>query len=107
MLFRSGVVLDAKVPLGPGYQVPFADQVKREVGIVSGAVGLISDPHQAEAIVASGKADFVSLARAMLFNPRWPWHAAVALGDEIKYPPQYERAAPKAWPPAATLGKIA
>ncbi len=100
----GGVVLDAKVPVKAGYQVPFADQVRREAGIVSGAVGFISDPHQAEAIVASGKADFVSLARAMLFNPRWPWHAAVALGAEISYPPQYERCAPKAWPPGATLG---
>ena len=103
----GGVVLDAKVPVGPGYQVPFAEKVKRESGITTGAIGLISDPHQAEDIVASGKADYVSLARAMLFNPRWPWHAAIALGAELKYPPQYERSAPKAWPPAATLGKIA
>ena len=103
----GGVVLDAKVPVGPGYQVPFAEKVKRETGITTGAIGLISDPHQAEEIVASGKADYVSLARAMLFNPRWPQHAAIALGAELKYPPQYERSAPKAWPPAATLGKIA
>jgi 2,4-dienoyl-CoA reductase-like NADH-dependent reductase (Old Yellow Enzyme family) len=100
-------VLDAKVPVGPGYQVPFAGKVKRETGITTGAIGLISDPNQAEDIIASGKADYVSLARAMLFNPRWPWHAAVALGADLKYPPQYERSAPKAWPPAATLGKIA
>lgn len=103
----GGVVLDAKVPVGPGYQVPFAEKVKRETGITTGAIGLISDPHQAEDIIVSGKADYVSLARAMLFNPRWPWHAAIALGAELKYPPQYERSAPKAWPPAATLGKIA
>ena len=62
----GGVVLDAKVPTFPGYQVPFAERVKRETGIVPGAVGLISDPRQAEEIVAAGKADFVSLARAML-----------------------------------------
>lgn len=103
----GGVVLDAKVPAGPGYQVPFAERVRRETGITTGAIGLISDPHQAEAIVASGRADFVSLARAMLFNPRWPWHAAIALGADLKYPPQYERCAPKAWPPAHTLGKVA
>jgi 2,4-dienoyl-CoA reductase-like NADH-dependent reductase (Old Yellow Enzyme family) len=103
----GGVVLDAKVPLKAGYQVPFAGQVKGQVGIVTGTVGLISDPHQAEAIVAEGAADFVALARAMLFNPRWPWHAAIALGAEIKYPPQYERCAPKAWPPGALLGKVA
>lgn len=103
----GGVVLDAKVPVGPGYQVPFAEKVRRETGITTGAIGMISDPYQAEAIVSSGKADFVSLARGMLFNPRWPWHAAVKLGAEIKYPPQYERCAPKAWPPGALLGKVA
>jgi len=103
----GGVVLDAKVPVGPGYQVVFAEKVKRETGLTTGAIGLISDPHQAEEIVASGKADYVSLARAMLFDPRWPWHAAIVLGAELKYPPQYERSAPKAWPPAATLGNIA
>jgi 2,4-dienoyl-CoA reductase-like NADH-dependent reductase (Old Yellow Enzyme family) len=95
----GGVVLDAKVPTGPGYQVPYAERVKRESDITTGAVGLISDAQQAEDIVASGKADFVALARAMLFDPRWPWHAAVALGADIKYPVQYERAHPKAWPP--------
>ena len=103
----GGVVLDAKVPVGPGYQVPFAERVKRESGIVTGAVGLISDPQQAEEIIASGKADFISLARAMLFDPRWPQHAAVTLGAQAKYPPQYERCAPKAWPPGARLGKVA
>jgi 2,4-dienoyl-CoA reductase-like NADH-dependent reductase (Old Yellow Enzyme family) len=95
----GGVVLDAKVPTGPGYQVPFAERVRRDSGIVTGSVGLISDPRQAEEIVASGKADFVSLARGMLFDPRWGWHAAVALGAELKYPPQYERAHPKVWAP--------
>jgi 2,4-dienoyl-CoA reductase-like NADH-dependent reductase (Old Yellow Enzyme family) len=95
----GGVVLDAKVPTGPGYQVPYAERVKRESGITTGAVGLISEPRQAEEIVASGKADFVSLARAMLFDPRWPWHAAVALEADVKYPQQYERVHPKAWPP--------
>jgi len=96
----GGVVLDAKVPVGPGYQVPFAERVKRETGITTGAVGLISEAQQAEEIIASGKADFVSLARAMLFDPRWPWHAAVALGAELHYPPQYERCSPALWPPA-------
>jgi 2,4-dienoyl-CoA reductase-like NADH-dependent reductase (Old Yellow Enzyme family) len=103
----GGVVLDAKVPVAPGYQVPFAERIKREVGITTGSIGLISDPYQAEAIITNGKADFVALARAMLFNPRWPWHAAIALGAEIKYPPQYDRCAPKAWPPAQRLGRIA
>ena len=103
----GGVVLDAKIPLGPGYQVPFAARVKRETGIVTGAVGLISDPRQAEAIMAAGEADFVSLARAMLFNPRWPQHAAVELGAEIGWPPQYERGSPKLWRPGRTLGRLA
>ncbi|MCW5575760.1 MAG: NADH:flavin oxidoreductase/NADH oxidase [Burkholderiales bacterium] len=103
----GGVVPDAKIPVGPGYQVPFAGRVKKETGIVTGAVGLISDPRQAEAIVAGGQADFISLARAMLFNPRWPQHAAVALGAEAAYPPQYERAAPKLWPLGRTPGGIA
>jgi 2,4-dienoyl-CoA reductase-like NADH-dependent reductase (Old Yellow Enzyme family) len=102
----GGVVLDAKVPTGPGYQVPYAERVKRETGMVTGAVGLITDPQQAEEIIASGKADFVSLARAMLFNPRWPQHAAIALGAEARYAPQYERAAPKTWPSARTLGRV-
>lgn len=103
----GGVVLDAKVPIGPGYQVPFAERVKRETGICTGAVGLITDPEQAEDIVAAGRADFISLARALLFNPRWPQHAAVELGAEAFYPPQYERGGPKLWTPGKTLGKIA
>lgn len=102
----GGLVLDAKVPVGPGYQVPYAERVKREADITTGAIGLISDPQQAEDIVAGGKADFVSLARAMLFNPRWPQHAAIELGAEAHYAPQYERATPKAWPPARTFGRI-
>jgi len=97
----GGTVLDAKIPVGPGYQVPFAEKVRKETGINTGAIGLITEPRQAEDIIASGKADFVSLARAMLFNPRWPWHAAAALGVEIKYPPQYDRCSPRMWPPAA------
>lgn len=102
----GGVVLDAKVPVGPGYQVPFAEHVRRESGITTGAVGLISDPQQAEDIIASGKADFVSLARAMLFNPRWGLHAAAALGEDGRYAPQYERAAPKLWKPGKPPGKM-
>jgi 2,4-dienoyl-CoA reductase-like NADH-dependent reductase (Old Yellow Enzyme family) len=101
----GGVVLDAKVPVAPGYQVKFAEQVRRETGIVTGSVGLIASPQQAEEIVTGGKADFISLARGMLFDPRWPWHAALALGAEIKYPPQYERAHPKVWPGAAEWAK--
>jgi 2,4-dienoyl-CoA reductase-like NADH-dependent reductase (Old Yellow Enzyme family) len=101
----GGVVLDTKVPVAPGYQVPYAERVRRESGITTGSVGLVSEPQQAEDIVASGKADFVSLARAMLFDPRWPWHAAVVLGADIKYPPQYERCHPKVWPGAPNWAK--
>jgi 2,4-dienoyl-CoA reductase-like NADH-dependent reductase (Old Yellow Enzyme family) len=96
----GGVVLDAKVPAGPGYQVPYAEEVRRQTGITTGSVGLISTPQQAEEIVTTGKADFVSLARGMLFDPRWPWHAAFALGADIVYPPQYARCNPKIWPGA-------
>lgn len=96
----GGVVLDAKVPVSPGYQVPFAERVRKETGMTTGAVGLITDAQQAETIVASGKADFVSLARGMLYDPRWAWHAATTLGAELEYPPQYARCHPKAWPGA-------
>jgi len=96
----GGVVPDAQIPIGPGYQVPFAEAVKRATGMPTGAVGLIADARQAEAIVAEGRADYVALARAFLFNPRWAWHAAIALGAEVRFAPQYERCHPKAWPPA-------
>jgi 2,4-dienoyl-CoA reductase-like NADH-dependent reductase (Old Yellow Enzyme family) len=99
----GGVVLDAKVPTGPGYQVPFAETVKRAVGITTGAVGLITSARQAEAILAQDKADYVAIARAFLFNPRWAWHAAIELGDDIRFAAPYERCHPKAWPPAAQM----
>lgn len=77
----------------PGYQVPFAERIRREVGIATGAVGLISAPQQAEEIVAGGRADLVLLGRVMLFDPNWPLHAAKALGAEgVAWPVQYERA---------------
>ena len=84
--------------------VPFAEKVRREAGIATRAVGLITTPQQAEAIVAQGKADMVAFARAMLDDPRWGWHAAQALGAEVRRPPQYARAAPKLWPGAAQRG---
>jgi 2,4-dienoyl-CoA reductase-like NADH-dependent reductase (Old Yellow Enzyme family) len=99
----GGVVPDAKVPTGPGYQVPFAEAVKRATGMATGAVGLITEPRQAQTIVASGRADYVAIARAFLFNPRWGWHAAIALGADAYFPPQYERCHPKLWPPATGL----
>ena len=87
----GGNVHDAKVPLGPGYQVPFAEAIRREAGIATCAVGLIADPVQAEQIVSLGQADAVCLARAMLRDPYWPRHAAKALGVEVAWPDQYKR----------------
>jgi 2,4-dienoyl-CoA reductase-like NADH-dependent reductase (Old Yellow Enzyme family) len=96
----GGISLKARIPLGPGYQVPFAAKVKAETGIVTRSVGLIADPHQANDIIEKGQADFVALARGLLDNPRWPWHAAEALGADLPRPPQYERAKPALWPGA-------
>jgi 2,4-dienoyl-CoA reductase-like NADH-dependent reductase (Old Yellow Enzyme family) len=88
----GGIVPDAKVPLAPGYQVPFAEAIRARTGVMTGAVGLITEPEQAEAIVAAGKADLVLLARAMLRDPYWPLHASRALGADIHWPDQYLRA---------------
>ena len=90
----GGVSPAQKIPVGPSYQVPFAEKVKAETGLPVVSVGLITDPRQAEDIVAEGRADFVALARAMLYDPRWGWHAAAALGAEVDAPPQYWRAPP-------------
>ena len=84
-----------KIPVGPGYQVPFAQRLKQETGMPIIAVGMITEPEQAEAIIAHGDADLVSLARAMLYNPRWPWHAAAKLGAHVDAPPQYWRSQPR------------
>jgi 2,4-dienoyl-CoA reductase-like NADH-dependent reductase (Old Yellow Enzyme family) len=87
-----------KIPLGPGYQVRFAEQVRRAAEIPTWAVGMITDPHQAEAIIADGRADLVALARAIMYDPRFAWHAAAALGAKTDYPPMYARCAPDLWP---------
>ena len=91
----GGVSPQQAVRLGPGYQVPYARRVKAEVGIETIAVGLITEPEQAESIVAGGEADAVSLARAMLYDPRWPWHAAAQLGASVDAPRQYWRCPPR------------
>ncbi|MEP7138067.1 MAG: oxidoreductase, partial [Caldimonas sp.] len=91
----GGVSPQQKIAVGPGYQVPFAQRVKAEVGLPTIAVGLITEPEQAETIVASGEADAVSLARAMLYDPRWPWHAAAKLGAQVHAPRQYWRSQPR------------
>jgi 2,4-dienoyl-CoA reductase-like NADH-dependent reductase (Old Yellow Enzyme family) len=88
----GGNVPVAKIPLGPGYQVPFAERIRRETGVMTGAVGLITEPEQAEAILRHGRADVVLLARQMLRDPYWPLHAAKALGDPVTPPIQYLRA---------------
>ena len=91
----GGNVADAKIPVGPGYQVEFAERIKRETGLATGAVGLITTPEEAEEVVASGQADLVLLAREELRDPYFPLHAAHALGADVKWPVQYERAKPR------------
>jgi 2,4-dienoyl-CoA reductase-like NADH-dependent reductase (Old Yellow Enzyme family) len=82
-----------KIAVGPGYQVPFAERIRREAGIATGAVGMITEPAQAEAILEAGQADIVLLAREFLRDPYWPIHAADTLGYAMSWPVQYERAA--------------
>lgn len=96
----GGVIADAKIAIGPNYQVSFAETVQREAGIPARAVGLIATPKQAEAVIAEGKADMVAMGRAFLYNPHWGWHAAQALKAEIDLPPQYQRAGSRLWPAA-------
>jgi 2,4-dienoyl-CoA reductase-like NADH-dependent reductase (Old Yellow Enzyme family) len=90
----GGSLPRAAIPLGPGYQVQFAERIRREAGIATRAVGLIDAPEQAEAIVAGGRADFVALARPFLADPRWAWRAAAALGEKLDVVPQYARSLP-------------
>lgn len=106
----GGLTSNAIPKLGPGYQVAFAETVRREANIATRAVGLIATPHQAEAVVAQGKADMVALARGFLNNPHWGWMAARALNATVERPVQYQRAAPAVWPGAdypETLGSEA
>ncbi len=91
----GGVSPQQKIKIGPHYQVPFAERVKAEVGLPTIAVGLITEPEAAEAIIADGQADAISLARAMLYDPRWPWHAAAKLGAQVVAPKQYWRSQPR------------
>jgi len=88
----GGLASGARIPLGPGYQVPFARRVRQEAEIATGAVGLITSSAQAEQIVSDGDADVVLLARELLRNPRWPLQAARELGADVAWPKQYERA---------------
>ncbi len=97
----GGITADTRTPQEPGYNVPIASRVKNEAGIATRVVGMIVKPEQAEAVIAEGKADMVALARGMLDDPRWGWHAAQALGAEVPRTQQYLRVAPKLWAPAA------
>jgi 2,4-dienoyl-CoA reductase-like NADH-dependent reductase (Old Yellow Enzyme family) len=100
----GGVASDTRNPTTPGYNVPIAEKVKREAGLATRTVGLIATPKQAEAIVAEGKADMVAMARALLDDPHWGWHAAQTLGGEVTRPIQYARVGPALWPGAALPG---
>ena len=91
----GGLIPNVQIPLAPGYQVPFAEKIRKETSILTGAVGLITTPHQAETILANGQADMIIIAREMLRDPYFPLHAAHALGEDLLWPLQYERAKPK------------
>ena len=87
----GGTSLAQQITAGPGYQVPFAQAIKSETGLTTIAVGEITGARQAEQIVSDGSADLVALARGILYDPRWPWHAAAELGAQVEAPPQYWR----------------
>jgi 2,4-dienoyl-CoA reductase-like NADH-dependent reductase (Old Yellow Enzyme family) len=89
----GGAVNDQQIAVGPGYQVPFAERIRRDTGVATGAVGLITNAEQADAIISLGRADLVLLARELLRDPYWPLHAADHLGQQVPWPPQYLRAA--------------
>jgi NADPH2 dehydrogenase len=91
----GGLAPEQKISLSPGYQVPFAEAIRKATGLPTMAVGLITDPRQAEEIVASGRADMIALARGMLYDPHWAWRAAAELGGEVDAPKQYWRAPPR------------
>ena len=91
----AGLVPEQRIVVGPGFQVPFARRIRHDAGIPTAAVGLITEPVQANQIIENGDADLVLLARELLRNPRWPLMAAHALGAQIAWPPQYERARPR------------
>jgi 2,4-dienoyl-CoA reductase-like NADH-dependent reductase (Old Yellow Enzyme family) len=96
----GGLASDIRNPSEAGYNTPISAMIKREAGIATSVVGLIVAPAQAEGILASGKADIVTIGRAILDDPHWPWRAAQELGADVARPPQYLRAGPKLWPGA-------
>lgn len=92
----GGLMTRQQIPAAPGYQVPFAAALRSTTGVPTLAVGMITEASRANDIIERGDADMVALARGMLYDPRWAWHAADALGAEASYPLQYRRA----WPAA-------
>jgi 2,4-dienoyl-CoA reductase-like NADH-dependent reductase (Old Yellow Enzyme family) len=90
----GGVSPLQNIPASAGYQVEFANKIRQHTGMPTIAVGLITEPAQAESIIAEGQADMVALARALLYNPHWPWHAAAELGASVEVAPQYLRSQP-------------
>lgn len=90
----GGLSRNQTIKPSPSYQVSFAKRIKSETGATTIAVGLITEPEQAESIIVGGDADLVALGRGLLFNPRWPWHAAIQLGAQVDVPPQYWRSSP-------------
>jgi 2,4-dienoyl-CoA reductase-like NADH-dependent reductase (Old Yellow Enzyme family) len=102
----GGNVADAKIPMGPGYQVPFAERIRQDAGILTGAVGMITEARQADEIIRSGRADIILLAREMLRDPYWPLHSAAQLGQPITWPAQYLRAVPSGTAPRQSLEEI-
>jgi 2,4-dienoyl-CoA reductase-like NADH-dependent reductase (Old Yellow Enzyme family) len=91
----AGIAPQQKINIGPGYQVPFAKHVKDHTGMPTIAVGLITDPHQAEAVLTEGNADMVAIGRSFLYKPRWGWEAAAALKGTVQATSQYWRSLPK------------
>ncbi|NVO07389.1 MAG: NADH:flavin oxidoreductase/NADH oxidase [Rhodoferax sp.] len=100
----GGLSPQQKIAIGPGYQVPFAKQIRAATGMLTTAVGLITEPQQAEAILQAGDADLIALARAFLYQPRWGWQAAAALGGEVQAHPAYWRCLPRE--AQAAFGKV-
>jgi 2,4-dienoyl-CoA reductase-like NADH-dependent reductase (Old Yellow Enzyme family) len=99
----GGNVAQATIPVGPGYQTPFAERIRREANILTGAVGMITSPLQAEHIIGTGQADAVIMARELLRDPYWPLRAARKLGQPVSWPVQYVRAAPEGSQPRVAI----
>ena len=100
----GGNVPAAAIPVGPGFQTPFSEAIRKETGILTGAVGMITDPAQAAHIIRTGQADLIFMAREFLRDPYWPLHAAQSLGEATSWPVQYLRAAPPKSPARAPIG---